>query len=105
MRFAIRTTAVAEQVANSTAVMTEGWHHVAVTIDSKAMMLAVYLDGEPVASGATTLLPRDLGNTTQNWLGRSQYAADAYFLGSLDDFRIYDRALSPAEVRYLAGDR
>jgi hypothetical protein len=29
----------------------------------------------------------------------------AYFLGSIDDFRIYNRALSAAEVRYLAGDR
>jgi hypothetical protein len=26
-------------------------------------------------------------------------------LGSLDEFRIYNRVLSVAEVRYLAGDR
>ncbi len=57
------------------------------------------------ASGATATLPTDLGNTTQNWLGRSQYAADAYFGGSLDNFVIYSRALSAGEVRYLAGDR
>ncbi len=58
-----------------------------------------------VASGPTTILPKDIGNTTQNWLGRSQYTADAYLLGSLDDFRIYNRVLSQAELRYLAGDR
>ena len=43
--------------------------------------------------------------TNQNWLGRSQWTADAFFTGVLDDFRIYNRALSESEVRYLAGDR
>jgi hypothetical protein len=44
--------------------------------------------------------------TSQNWLGRSQFiTVDPYFNGSLDDFRIYNRALSESEVRYLAGDR
>jgi hypothetical protein len=69
------------------------------------MKMKLYLDGEKVGEAATTLLPKDLGNTTQNWLGRSQYVADAYFFGLLDEFRIYNRALSPAEIRYLAGDR
>ncbi|MBP7052877.1 MAG: hypothetical protein KBE65_21620, partial [Phycisphaerae bacterium] len=35
----------------------------------------------------------------------SQWEGDAFFTGSLDEFRIYNRALSEAEVRYLAGDR
>ncbi|NLT76301.1 MAG: LamG domain-containing protein, partial [Planctomycetes bacterium] len=50
-------------------------------------------------------LPADLGATTQNWLGRSQYEADEYFGGALDDFRIYRRALSASEIRFLAGER
>ncbi|MEN6425741.1 MAG: LamG-like jellyroll fold domain-containing protein [Phycisphaerales bacterium] len=105
MRFAIRTAAVAEQIVDSAAAMPTGWHHAAVTIDSTTMTMKLYLDGEQVGEAATTLLPRDLGNTTQNWLGRSQWTADAYFSGKLDDFRIYNRALSASEVRYLAGDR
>ena len=105
MRFAIRTATVGEQIVDAPATLPSGWHHVAVVIDSKAMTLTLYLDGEAVGTAATTLLPKDLGNTTQNWLGRSQWAADAYFTGSLDEFRIYNRALSAAEVRYLAGDR
>jgi hypothetical protein len=105
MRFAIRTAAVAEQVVDSTATMGVGWHHVAVTIDSTAQTINLYLDGDLVGSAATTLFPKDLGVTTQNWLGRSQYTSDAYLNGSLDDFRIYNRVLSEAELRYLAGDR
>ncbi len=105
MRFAIRTTAVGEQIVDSPAVLPTGWHHVAISIDSATMMMTLYLDGDPVGQAATTLLPKDLGNTTQNWLGRSQYTADAYFYGLLDEFRIYNRTLSAGEVKYLAGDR
>ena len=63
------------------------------------------LDGDVVASGPTVVLPKDLGKTTQNWLGKSQWSSDALFACILDDFRIYTRVLSTGEVRYLAGDR
>ena len=43
--------------------------------------------------------------TTQNWIGRSQFTADAFFNGTVDDFRIYNVALTEGQVRYLAGDR
>ncbi|MBN1509399.1 MAG: DNRLRE domain-containing protein [Sedimentisphaerales bacterium] len=106
VRFAIRNAASsAEQAVNGPAALSTGWHHVAVVIDSTAMQLRLYQDGTPVASGATNVLPRDLGVTTQNWLGRSQWTADPFLGGSIDDFRIYNRALSESEVRYLAGDR
>jgi hypothetical protein len=105
MRFGIRSATVNEQIVNSPGLLDVGWHHVAVAIDSTARTITLYVEGERIASGATAVLPKDLGKTTQNWIGRSQYAADAYFFGSIDDFRIYNRALSATEVRYLAGDR
>jgi len=105
MRFGIRTPTVNEQIVNSPGPMTVGWHHTAIVINGQTKTLTLYLDGEPVVSGPTAVLPKDLGNTTQNWLGRSQYAADGYFTGSLDEFRIYNRPLSQAEIRHLAGDR
>jgi hypothetical protein len=37
-----------------------------------------------------------MGATTNNWLGRSQYAADAYFNGAIDELRISNT------VRYTA---
>ncbi len=69
------------------------------------MTMRLYVDGWLAASGPTTDLPADMGVTTQNWLGRSLWTADPYFMGLLDEFRIYNRALSDNEVRYLAGDR
>jgi regulation of enolase protein 1 (concanavalin A-like superfamily) len=105
MRFAILASGGTEQQITAPVTLPAGWHHVAVVIDSATMTMRLHLDGAVVASGPTSVLPKDLGNTTQNWLGRSQFTADAYYTGSLDDFRIYNRALSEGEVRYLAGDR
>jgi hypothetical protein len=45
------------------------------------------------------VLPSDLGETSQNWLGRSQYGADARLNGALDDFRIYQVALSAEQIQ------
>jgi hypothetical protein len=44
------------------------------------------------------LTPSSLGVTTNNWLGRSQYGWDPYLGAQLDDFRIYDKAMSPQEL-------
>jgi len=66
----------------------------------------VYIDDIRLYRSASAVVqPVDPGTTTQNWLGRSQWPADAYLSGALDEFRIYNRVLSAGEVRYLAGDR
>ncbi|HON93158.1 MAG TPA: discoidin domain-containing protein [Sedimentisphaerales bacterium] len=105
MRVALRTATVGEQIVNGPRALPTGWHHVAVTIDSATKTMKLYLDGELAGSGATSLLPKDMGVTTQNWIAKSQYAADAYFKGVVDDFRIYNKALSKGEIMYLAGQR
>ena len=48
-----------------------------------------------------TVFPADLGETTKNWLGRSVWDDNPNFNGMIDDFRIYDKALSAGEVKYL----
>jgi len=107
LRFAITASAGgdAESFVDTPSDLPAGWHHVATVIDSADMTMSLYVDGALAASGATATLPQDLGSPTQNWLGRSQYDADAYFTGLLADLSIYNRVLSPGEIRYLAGDR
>jgi hypothetical protein len=81
-----------------------GWHHLAVTIDPGNTTHTLYLDGKVAGENTdATLVPADLGQTTQNWLGLSQYAADPFYNGTIDEFRIYDRTLSRLEVLFLAG--
>jgi hypothetical protein len=62
----------------------------------------LYVNGTQVGQNTSmTLSPSSLGNTTNNWIGRSQYAADPFLDGQIDEFRIYNRALSAAEVQAL----
>jgi hypothetical protein len=77
------------------------WTHFVLTWSAAEMK--VYLNGKLVAMAPThgQVAPQDLGNTTQNYLGRSQFTADPYFDGMLDDFRIYDHELSASDVAQL----
>jgi hypothetical protein len=45
--------------------------------------------------------PSHLGNTVNNWIGRSAFTADPYFAGLIDDFRVYKRALTATEITTL----
>lgn len=102
LRFAMTTAGGAnEQSLNYTNNLTTGvWHHVAVTMAAGKGIL--YVDGQPAATNSSfSVTPGLLGNTTQNWIGRSQYAGDPYLNGAVDDFHIYNAALSPTEVASL----
>jgi hypothetical protein len=107
LRFAIKngeTTGGAEDQSTSSDVFPSGWQHVAVTIDSGNNTHTLYLNGKVIAQNtAPRYTPSDLGVTTQNWIGRSQWSDDPYFGGAIDEFRIYNRVLSDAELFYLMG--
>lgn len=72
--------------------------HVAVVVDDTQGMLRLYSNGAEL--GAVPLAD-DLAaiNDVNNWLGRSNYAADPPLFGSLVEFRIYDQALTAAQIR------
>jgi hypothetical protein len=104
IRFAIKPSGGGEQIVDtSIRLETEWWHHIAVTIDADNTTATIYLDGVVIGvNTAVTLTPSDIGTTTQNWLGRSQYSADGYYNGLLDDFLIYNYALSHGEILGVA---
>ncbi|MCJ7778361.1 MAG: hypothetical protein MUP16_08620, partial [Sedimentisphaerales bacterium] len=100
-RFAITTTGTGgESGVDATNAIPSGWHHLTVTIDGVSRVISLYLDGAVVATGTTQTLPAALGNTTDNWLGRSDdwVPPNPYFIGSLDDFRIYNYAMTQEEI-------
>ncbi|MEV6605838.1 LamG-like jellyroll fold domain-containing protein [Kutzneria sp. NPDC051319] len=103
IRFAITTGGgSAEQRIDGTATLpTNAWSLVTVTVAGNTGTL--YVDGKAVGTNSNmTLHPADLGATTQNWIGRSQYSTDPGLNGEVDDFAIYDRALPAADVAGLA---
>jgi len=83
------------------AISVDRWTHVALTLGDNGV--SIYLDGAQVAQQAPAVLrPSDLGDTGNNFIGRSPFAADPYLDGQIDEFRIYDRVLSPEEIGELA---
>lgn len=77
------------------------WSHVAITVSGTTATM--WVDGEAVASNdEVTISPADLGLTTSNYLGRSQYSSDPPYDGAIDDFAVYSRALSEQELGELA---
>jgi hypothetical protein len=78
------------------------WSHVAITLAGTTGTL--YVNGQPVATNANmTLSPAALGATSQDWIGRSQFSNDPFLAATVDDFQVYDHALSAADVAALAG--
>lgn len=73
-------------------------HHVVVTWNENATTARMYVDGRLAAEDLLThMLLADLVDNN-NWLGRSQWGADALFHGSYNEFRLYDYALSYEQV-------
>ena len=71
------------------------WHHIAGAYNGTTAV--VYIDGVAVASGART---NGLNQTSQALqFGQSNLSGD--FLGTIDEVRIYNRALSAKEIQQL----
>ncbi|MFE4575615.1 beta-L-arabinofuranosidase domain-containing protein [Streptomyces chartreusis] len=105
-RFAITTGGPGgEQGLDGTAALPlDRWSHLAVTIGGGTGTL--YVNGSAVARNtAMTLAPAALGTLANNWLGRSNFAADPVFAGAYDEFNVWSRALSAAEITELQGAR
>ncbi|MFI6035093.1 family 43 glycosylhydrolase [Streptomyces sp. NPDC051315] len=84
------------------------WRHVTVTLDGATGTMVLYVDGvEAARTTGVTIEPSELYDSTKDfsgYVGRSLYSADPYFGGEVDDFRVYGRALSAAEVLELSGN-
>ncbi|MGW7163981.1 family 43 glycosylhydrolase [Streptomyces sp. NPDC054884] len=84
------------------------WKHLTVTLDGATQTAVLYVDGAEVARvNGVTVKPSELYDAAKDasgYIGKSLYSPDPYFAGEVDDFRIYNRALTPAEVLELAGN-
>jgi len=89
-------------------------YHVAVVIDTDGGdspglgTMTLYIDGAlPPGVDQPVETPIQLANLNDvnNWLGRSNWTADSNFSGSLNEFRIYDEALTATDVAdsFLSG--
>ena len=97
MRFAIKNGDAEQTVDCSEKLPLQKWKHVAVSIGHGRTV--IYVDGEVAGeSTAITISPADV-QPVLNYLGRSQFAADPFLTGYMDDVQIYNYALDQEGVR------
>jgi biopolymer transport protein ExbB len=79
---------------------TGSWVHWAVVLDNATSTMVLYRNGAAfaTASGTVTNTPQNLEASTNNYLGRSQYAADHYIDAAFDEFRVSTTARSAGWV-------
>ncbi|MBM0224545.1 MULTISPECIES: beta-L-arabinofuranosidase domain-containing protein [Micromonospora] len=88
-----------QQINGNAALPTNQWVHLAVTLSRNTGTL--YVNGEEAGKNSNmTLGPANLGNPGNRWIGRSQYG-DPLLDATIDEFHVFDRALSQQDVRSL----
>jgi hypothetical protein len=88
-----------EQQLKTTRLSAGAWKHVAVVLAGGTGTL--YIDGGTTVSNPIALRPVNLVTIDYAFIGKSQFPADPYFDGQIDEFRVYSRGLSAAEVLAL----
>jgi len=94
-------------IQGDTLVNDGAWHHVAVTVQENATIsypeVILYLDGSDDTRPTTDPDAFNLTAGEDVSIGRRPSNNDRFFLGQIDDVRIYERALSPEEIAWIAG--
>ncbi len=78
------------------------WHHIAFVLDDSANTITIYVDGSDVLSFTSTVsvYTNDIFSLGQEY--DTGMTTGDFYSGLLDDVRVYDRALTPAEIATLA---
>jgi hypothetical protein len=77
-------------------------HHMVATVNETH--IALYLDGKLIDTSSLSENNRISGISPDvAWLARSGYQSDPQWIGQIHEFNIYNRALEPGEVMFLAG--
>jgi hypothetical protein len=72
--------------------------HIVAELNPDGRFMGIYINGVLAASGSDETVPISAVNDLNSWIGRSMYAADAYLVGSVDEFRIYNGTLTPQRI-------
>ena len=88
-----------EEILSTSTLKRDSWHHIAVTIGDDEVVL--YVDGVAKASSSSMKIrPSDI-RPVRNYIGRSQFVSDARFKGYIDEFCVFNYALSSDNVTRL----
>lgn len=96
-----------QRITSSINLTLHQWHHIAVSIDfsgDENGQGILYIDGNIVGSNnSMTIKPSSLGNTTNTWIGKSQYDFppynNSYYNGKIDEIRIWNTVRTKTQIR------
>jgi hypothetical protein len=94
---------IGEEVrVRGTRILPSGQLHVAVVVDDTNNTLSFYLNSTLEGSAPFGGERHHLSEITDvsNWLGRSQYSVDPELAGTIHEVRIYNAALTPAQLNF-----
>lgn len=81
------------------------WHHAAAVRDGVENTVDLYLDGVLVASTSSSTGSINVSSPVTMFIGADHHSSNGaqdYFPGMIDELRVYNRALTAAEIRALA---
>lgn len=82
-----------------------GWHHVAFSVDDTNNAQVLYLDGVAVST-TNSIVSISYVKGANSFIGTHGNGSTTYdFNGKIDDARIYNRALTAAEIQALSVDK
>ena len=87
--------------SGSCGVTANQWVNVTSVVDGAARTASLYIDGVRVAQGPVAATPADIVDQSLNAIGRAPWP-DPLFQGAISSFRVYDRALSGAEIAQVS---
>ncbi|HCK93515.1 MAG TPA: hypothetical protein DHW71_11025, partial [Gammaproteobacteria bacterium] len=87
-----------QYVISTNSVSLNQWHHIAATI-TNTDQFTFYIDGKESGTGTIGNIPNI--SRTENFIGKSNWSSDPYFDGKIDEFKIYNRALTQSEIYNL----
>lgn len=81
------------------AIADTNWHFWGITCDGNGGC-RLYKDGVKIAQSSTMKIPANIART-KNYIGKSNWSADAYFEGGVDEFKIFDANLSDTQIQNI----
>lgn len=90
---------LSSEIRTSTKVADGKWHHIVVTREGRNGR--IWVDGVPASRAAVLSSQMDINNNAQLQLGKNvcSVSTDKYYKGVLDELRIYNKTLTPTEIK------
>lgn len=96
LRYEVYKGSTTQGISSPASLVTGRWYHVAVTQDAAGHTI-LYIDGISVASG-TVQLPNNVSRANC-YIGKSNWAADGYFNGTIDEMRIWNVVRTQQQIK------